>query len=422
MNRWRKQLLLVLFMFCCNHLVYAKSVHKKGGLLKRNFSKSADIRFHEDRNVLVANLNQYFYGNSVLPIRRMLNLDQHYRGKRIKKIVLKARPNRRDAQVRLMINNRQVDSTKWLTNYEGKVVFHLYTQNTIGRDIRKIRLHINGDVQVNKIKVKFENTHHDSNQRWWQQVNLDYHRSNLYRNNYAREVIRLESLFNASRLRGVKHIVLKAKPRQNFGMNNQRPVVIKLKSQGQLIDKKVLDNYSSELVELTVPYLTEYALQNLKVITKGEVYIEWIEVGLDRFSHRNTPRQNRDWENPRDMRQNNHGRGRTETYPIFRGFNEYGDLYLNSIVGIEKLKKAKIIKVTGKLINNRGMNSIELCKIKPNMAHLKPQNCQQTSFRRGNQTQTITFKLPPAKSNRNIDWVIKFFGHVEIDQIQVSYF
>lgn len=89
--------------------------------------------------------------NGALPVRRLLDLDRHYRGYRIKKVMIKIKPKRSFGHLRLLVNGHTVDRArikrdKWIT-------LRTDDDKTLGRDLKSLQLHVRGQVFIKNIKV-----------------------------------------------------------------------------------------------------------------------------------------------------------------------------------------------------------------------------------------------------------------------------
>jgi len=89
--------------------------------------------------------------NDTLPLRRLLDLDNSYRGYKVKSIAVKVRSNRSHGRLKLAVNNQvvdreRIDGEKWIT---------LSTEDdkTIGHDLRSLKLLVRGKVYIKNIRV-----------------------------------------------------------------------------------------------------------------------------------------------------------------------------------------------------------------------------------------------------------------------------
>lgn len=90
--------------------------------------------------------------NTVLPLRRIFRLGRDYAGYRVSAVIVKLRPFKHRARVKLLVNGRAVDGQT--VRRAGAIHLRLDDERTIGRDLRSLKLDICGKMFVKSIKVK----------------------------------------------------------------------------------------------------------------------------------------------------------------------------------------------------------------------------------------------------------------------------
>lgn len=92
--------------------------------------------------------------NEVLPLRKILGLNDRYRGYDVRKIVIDLKPKHRAKRLSLVADGHIVDSER--ARNKHKVVLRLDDDRTLGRDLRRLQLEVDGTAYIHSITAKLE--------------------------------------------------------------------------------------------------------------------------------------------------------------------------------------------------------------------------------------------------------------------------
>ncbi|GAB4414433.1 MAG: hypothetical protein OHK0056_21270 [Bacteriovoracaceae bacterium] len=118
----------------------------------RRDDRNVDRRYNDDERIrLVEYVNQEFRGETILPLRRMLDLDQQYRGYELKRVVVFGSSRAGFGQATLLINGRQEGLSETLAIGGDRNVLEVAPGQEIGRDIKTLELKLNGNIYIDQI-------------------------------------------------------------------------------------------------------------------------------------------------------------------------------------------------------------------------------------------------------------------------------
>lgn len=106
-----------------------------------------------------AQIHQQLYGPTTLQVRKLIKqyTGAQLKGKKVKKVIMRASSLRGRAQATLLINGQPVGYSQTLPTQPTKIVFQLpaYGQNVIGQDIRSIQIQLQGrNMTVKMVGIK----------------------------------------------------------------------------------------------------------------------------------------------------------------------------------------------------------------------------------------------------------------------------
>jgi hypothetical protein len=91
--------------------------------------------------------------NNEIGIARLLKL-RKYSGKKLKFIEIMARGGRRGASAQLLVNGQEHGQSEYLDSHETQTLrFSFYGNNTIGEDLRKVRLAVDGGMFIESVSA-----------------------------------------------------------------------------------------------------------------------------------------------------------------------------------------------------------------------------------------------------------------------------
>jgi hypothetical protein len=133
-----------------------------------NPAPAADIR-------LIEEVNQFYYGQSVLRLRQMFNLGNAYEGYEVKKVELQAQSDWGQARAQLLINNRPTGLIETINNRRSISTFTPEQGTVIGDDVTGLQLRLNGNIQVFRVAITLAPAARSEviEQRYWQQFQGD---------------------------------------------------------------------------------------------------------------------------------------------------------------------------------------------------------------------------------------------------------
>lgn len=124
---------------------------------------------------LIEEVNQYYYGQSLLRLRQLFDLDAQYRGYEIKKVELQAQSDWGQAQAQVLINSRPIGLVQFIANRRSISTFELPPGTIIGDNVNGIQLQLNGNLQVFRVAITLAPASRTEviEQRYWQQFQGD---------------------------------------------------------------------------------------------------------------------------------------------------------------------------------------------------------------------------------------------------------
>ncbi|MCO5144307.1 MAG: hypothetical protein M9962_14565 [Oligoflexia bacterium] len=103
-------------------------------------------------------VNQRYTGQSILPLRQMLNIGQEDRGRKVQFVKLIAETAAGRGQAALVIDGRQIGASQTVARGWGEYIFRLPEHdNNIGDELRTLQIHLNGNFTVYAVGVQFGN-------------------------------------------------------------------------------------------------------------------------------------------------------------------------------------------------------------------------------------------------------------------------
>lgn len=105
--------------------------------------------------VLQQYIGQSFYGRSILPLRRILNIGPQYNGYRVESVVVRMRANSGYGFTALLINGYRTSEQRVVSNFPTDYMFFPGPYNdNIGSEISSLQVELDGDFYVESVLVR----------------------------------------------------------------------------------------------------------------------------------------------------------------------------------------------------------------------------------------------------------------------------
>jgi len=95
-------------------------------------------------------------GNEVIPLRRLLDLDNRYRGYKVQKVVVRLKPRNRHGRLSLLVDGRVMDRAS--TRGVNEIVFKPDHREILGHTTRRLQLAMKGKAHIRSISVQIRPT------------------------------------------------------------------------------------------------------------------------------------------------------------------------------------------------------------------------------------------------------------------------
>lgn len=225
---------------------------------------------YQQVETIKAHINQHFRGFNILPVRKTLKqyTGIQQKGKKLKKIVIKASSMRGFAQAQLLINGQAVGYPQTIPMYTEKLVFQvanqMYGPSILGQDIGKVQIELKGNVTVKMVAMKVKQNQFGHMSKTFQ----------VHQTLRGEQRIRLAQLIGPQ-IRNLAHKQVKSIVLTVSSARGHGSVIVA--GGGQVLANFIAPMYqTSQLIRL--PWGA--SLQSLKIRTRGMITIKSVKVNL----------------------------------------------------------------------------------------------------------------------------------------------
>ncbi len=215
-------------------------------------------------------LNRNYYGHSTLKVRKLLNIDQKYRGYELKRVILVANSFRGEGLASLMINH-QITDEQYIGYQEERIKLYPYHhENIILDQVNSIKIKLHGDFHIKKLIAVLQPKYtRPSSSRQTLQQDIEYN----YR---GRTILPIRNLLNMSSLSSNSKIVSISLIAESYQGRGRAQLLIDGRT---IATNRNIPNFMG-MITFNIPSHLQDVIRshrNLQLELQGNIYVQTIK-------------------------------------------------------------------------------------------------------------------------------------------------